>query len=183
LKELRAEGVTFSSAKATPGIETPVIVSGTLGGLKFWANDGRPLLLDCRLALALARLEPTFERFHVSAARFSGAYVRKTTRTGRMSHHAYGLAIDIHTLVINGEAVDVKKGFARGAGCERRSTALNQLACELRASGYFEEFLTPDYNADHADHLHISVPLSSRSASASLEKRASSKDDVKVARR
>jgi hypothetical protein len=185
LNELRAEGITFAPGKAAPGIQTPVTVSGKLAGLTFWANDKRPLLMDCRLALALARLEPTFTRFRVSGARFSGAYVRKTTRSGRLSHHAYGLAIDIHALIIDGEEIEIRSGFRKGVGCGGRSSALNQLACELRKSGYFEEFLTPDYNADHADHLHLSVPLRAHSSppTPGLAKRTSSSDDVKVARK
>jgi hypothetical protein len=166
LRELKAAGVSFQRATRTRGVETPVIVRGKVGGLSFWANDKRPLLLDCRLALALQRLEPLFARHHVSQARFSGAYVMKTTRTGRLSHHAYGLAIDIHSLTIDGEVFEVKNGFEKGVGCERTGTPLNQLACDLRQSGLFEEFLTPDYNYDHRDHLHLAVPLKGQRALA-----------------
>jgi hypothetical protein len=162
LRELQKANVDFRRAPPTRGVQTPVIVRGKLAGVSFWANDKRPLLLDCRLALALSRLEPVFSRLGVSRARFSGAYVMKSTRTGRLSHHAYGLAIDIHELTIEGEDIAVEGGFLKGRGCDRRGSKLNRLACELKASGYFEELLTPDYNYDHRDHFHVAVPLKVR---------------------
>lgn len=159
LRDLDRAGVSFSRGPSTRGVQTPVVIRGQLAGVNFWANDKRPLLLDCRLALALERLKPVFAEYGVTRARFSGAYVLKTTRTGRLSHHAYGLAIDIHSITMGDEEVAVQGGFLKGLGCNSGKSKLNALACELRASGYFEEFLTPDYNYDHRDHLHLAVPL------------------------
>ncbi|HSC86191.1 MAG TPA: extensin family protein, partial [Polyangiaceae bacterium] len=93
----------------------------------------------------------------LTRARYSGAYVYRTTRTGRLSHHAHGLALDLHDLEIGGQLLSVKKDFARSVACEKAEQPLNRLACALREAHAFEELLTPDYNADHYDHLHLAV--------------------------
>ena len=96
--------------------------------------------------------------FGVERVRYSGAYVYRTTRSGRLSHHAYGLAIDLHEFQQGGETWSVKKDFRKNVDCGENDRGLNALACHMRASVFFDEFLTPDFNADHRDHLHISVP-------------------------
>lgn len=158
LSDLRRSGVTFQPLGSLKGVENPVRVTGTLGGISFYASDGRALELDCRLALALAELTPVFRAHGVTRARFSGAYSYRQTRTGRLSHHALGLAIDLHDISFGDRTLSVKGDFARNVGCGNDAPHLNQLACQMRNSRMFEEFLTPDFNQDHHDHLHISVP-------------------------
>jgi len=91
---------------------------------------------------------------------FSGAYSYRTSRVGKLSLHAYGLALDVHEFVVKNQRLNVREHFARGLGdaCAPESPKLNQIACRLKATGLFRELLTPDYNADHADHMHIGLP-------------------------
>jgi hypothetical protein len=158
LSALKKRGVSFTPLAELEGVENPVEVRGPLGGVVFYANDHRPLRLDCRLAIALEDLEPVFHSYGVTRVRFSGAYVYRTTRSGRLSHHALGLAIDIHEIFFGSRIFSVEDDFEMNVGCQPDNPTLNELACALRQTRYFEEFLTPDFNRDHRDHLHISVP-------------------------
>jgi hypothetical protein len=158
LSELRERGIAFSELKDLRGVETPVHIQGPLGGVNFWANDGRSLTMDCRLALALDDMRPLFKKYDLKRVRYSGAYSFRRTRTGRLSHHAHGLAIDLHDLTFAKEETSVIKDYRKNTGCPTASSRLNELACDMRAARVFQEFLTPDFNYDHRDHLHISVP-------------------------
>ncbi len=157
LDELDATGVHYRPLPELRGVETPVEIQGPIGPVTFWVNGNGPLRLDCRMALTLHQLGPLFSAHHVSRVRFSGAYVYRSTRSGRLSHHAHGLALDMHDLVLDGQTLSVKKDFLRATTCTEQAPALNRLACALREAHVFEELLTPDYNADHYDHLHIAV--------------------------
>lgn len=158
LAALRERGVRFEPLPAERGVETPIIVRGKLGGVEYWSSAG-PMIADCRMALALDRVGPEFVALGIQRVRFSGAYVYRTSRTGRLSLHAYGLAVDMHEVASAAGALSVRRDFERGLanGCAGDAPLLNQLACRLRAQGLFRELLTPDYNADHYDHLHLGL--------------------------
>lgn len=165
---LRQAGVKFQELSSLKGVDTPVRVDGPIGGVSFFSNHGRKLDLDCRLAVALVELGENFRELGITRARFSGAYDYRTTRKGRLSHHAFGLAIDIHEVWVREARYSVDKAFEKGRGCPSSRTVLNELACSFKASGLFEEVLTPDYNWDHRDHLHVAVP---KRASISVARR------------
>lgn len=157
IASLAATGTTFERVEETRGISAPVSVKGPVGGVEYWASDKRPLLLDCRLGLALHRVGPLLRSHGVTRARFSGAYVYRTTRTGKLSLHAHGLAIDLHDIVVGGTTLTVKEHFARGGGCGGDVPLLNRIACDLAETRLFRELLTPDSNRDHHDHFHLAV--------------------------
>lgn len=158
LDALKQRGVAFTPLRDLKGVENPIEVHGPLGGIIFYANDGRSLTLDCRLAVALQDLAPIFRSYGVTRARFSGAYSYRATRSGRLSHHALGLAIDIHEVFFGTRSFSVENDFRMNVGCQPGNPSLNELSCAMRQTRFFEEFLTPDFNRDHRDHLHISVP-------------------------
>jgi hypothetical protein len=159
LGQLAGAGVSFARVDARKGVQTPVVVSGPIGGVRYVAGAGLPLELDCRMALTLAEVAPIMTALNISDLRFSGAYVYRTSRVGRLSLHAHGLALDVHAVRADGAWREVKTDFARGLGdgCADSAPMLNRLACELKRTGRFKEMLTPDYNADHHDHLHWGV--------------------------
>ncbi len=157
LTELSARGIGFSRGKAMVGVHTPVLLTAPLGGVRFRATDGRRFEADCRLVLALSEIAPELRALGVSEVRYSGTYVYRNKRSGRLSNHAYGLAIDIHALTIDGRVYDVKRDFARGEGCSEDGTPLNRIACRVRARRIFPEQLGPDDNADHHDHFHFGL--------------------------
>jgi hypothetical protein len=155
---LRERGAHFEMLPAERGVDTPILVHGPLGGVEYWSVGG-PMIVDCRMALALERVAPEFAALGITRARFSGAYVYRTSKQGRLSLHAYGLAVDMHEVSTAEGSYSVKKDYERGLsdGCAEASPLLNRLACRLRALGLFRELLTPDYDADHKDHLHLGL--------------------------
>jgi hypothetical protein len=155
LARLTQAGVPFRTLETTRGIETPIVIDGPIGGIRYHSAFG-PMVCDCRFALALATAAPQLTQLGVTEMRFSGAYSYRMSRVGRLSLHAYGLALDVHEIVVEGRTLDVERHFARGIGCGA-GPALNHVACKLRDLGLFRELLTPDYNADHSNHFHIGL--------------------------
>jgi hypothetical protein len=123
------------------------------------ATGGLPLILDCRFAVTLLHVAPVLRELGVSALHYSGAYVYRMSQKGRLSLHAHGLAIDIHEVTIDTQQLSVKRAFVKGLGdaCESNLPPLNRVACQLKRTGAFRELLTPDYDANHHDHLHLAI--------------------------
>lgn len=168
LAQLKDAGVAFDEPRAFRGVDTPVQLRGPIGAIEFWSPAGR-LVADCRFVLALVEVAPEFAALGVRRVRFSGAYVYRTSRTGRLSLHAYGLALDLHEVMTDDASYTVEHDYARGVGeaCLRDAPLMNHLACRLRRRDLFRELLTPDYNADHYDHLHLGIaPLPTSDALA-----------------
>ena len=159
LELLGQRGVTFSTSEAVLGVATPVVVTGPIGGISFYSSERKPLVMDCRLALALFEVTDDLRALGVTKARYSGAYVYRTSHPGRMSMHAYGLAIDLHSFTFGSATFEVKKSFERGQGtaCKKGMSELNLVACRIRRHGLFKEQLGPDDNAAHHDHFHLGL--------------------------
>ena len=159
LNQLRSSGVQFQVVTDKRGVETPVAIEGPIGGVRYWTVGTGPMVSDCRLALALAKVAPELRGMGISAMRFSGAYSYRMAKVGRLSLHAYGLALDVHEVTADGKSFVVAKDFARGLpnGCAANAPVLNRLACRFAQLRLFQELLTPDSNADHRDHLHIAI--------------------------
>jgi hypothetical protein len=155
LQKLAQAGVSFQPLDEIRGVETPIAIKSTIGGIRYHSAFG-PMVSDCRFALALAHAAPELSALGVTEIGFSGAYSYRMSRVGRLSLHAYGLALDVHQIVVDGRRLSVDRDFARGIGCGV-GPALNRVACRLRELGIFRELLTPDYNADHNDHFHLGV--------------------------
>jgi hypothetical protein len=118
----------------------------------------QPALLACPLALALDdftrdTLDPLALRYlgkRVVLVRHFGAYSCRATRSGHESRHAQGEAIDIAGFVLeDGSVVSVEKDWRRGAR-GRFLAALARAACQE-----FSVVLTPDWDADHVNHIHL----------------------------
>jgi hypothetical protein len=97
LSDLRAAGVLFQPVSDKRGVATPIAIEGPIGGVRYWTIGAGPMVSDCRLALALAKVAPELRGLGISAMRFSGAYSYRMAKVGRLSLHAYGLAIDAVT--------------------------------------------------------------------------------------
>lgn len=159
LSDLRAAGVLFQPVSDKRGVATPIAIEGPIGGVRYWTIGAGPMVSDCRLALALAKVAPELRGLGISAMRFSGAYSYRMAKVGRLSLHAYGLAIDVHEVTADGKSYVVARDFQKGLpnGCAADAPLLNRLACRLAQLRLFQELLTPDSNADHHDHLHIAI--------------------------
>jgi hypothetical protein len=179
---LRRLEIPFRRAGPTRGIRTPVVITGPLDGIRLRPMWGkRPALMDCRFALTLYRLAPLIRACGFEELRYSSFYAyRNVAGTRRLSRHAHGLAVDVHELRgPGGLRAHVKRDYPRGRGrpgaCVGKGGSeaglrLRRLACAMEASGLVYLVLTPDSDAAHHNHFHISGlrpgdrPLSGRYA-------------------
>lgn len=159
LARLAARSVHFRSLDHELGVHTPVVVDGPIAGVRYYTGGNGPLITDCRLALALALVGAQLTAYGVTDVRFSGAYVYRLSAKRRVSLHAYGLAIDMHGFTVNGVHYEVKRDFRKrlGTALDMDAPVVNAVAARLHNSGLFHEYLTPDDNADHHDHVHVGV--------------------------
>jgi len=171
---LAAEGVRVEPGPDLEGISTPVLlpVEG-IGGVKYrYAYSGKtPRVVDCRLALSLARAAPILRANGVRVVLFLSHYrpALGTLRPGEYHFHAQGLAIDVQGFVVGqGAHLDVARDYERGLGFEEPSSCLGhpmtvqglllrKIACDLDAGGVFQAILTPDYDESHWNHFHLSA--------------------------
>jgi hypothetical protein len=166
LAALDAQGVDYGRVKRR-GIDIGVELHGLVGGVELRAFGGpEPLVLDCSLVYSLARAADVFRAHGVQRITYSSAYQRRNVRgTSRPSRHSFGLAIDLHTFVLDGDRVaTVKSDYEQGLGDDLDcigdpltdlGAVLRALDCQLAASGLFRIVLTPDYDADHYNHFHV----------------------------
>lgn len=158
LSWLQGYGIAYEPLGARRGIDTPVRVLGPIAGVDYYRVDHEKLVCDCRLAVALYWISNELRALGVTRVRHSGAYAYRNTRSGRLSLHARGLAIDIHEIELENVVLSIEDDFRAGLpehGC--RATPLNWLACRLERLDLFRELLTPDDNRDHRDHLHLAI--------------------------
>ena len=159
LARLAGHGVRFHALDHELGVRTPIVVEGPIAGVRYYTGGNGPLIADCRLVLALALVGGELTAYGVTDVRFSGAYVYRLSAKRRVSLHAYGLALDMHGFTRAGVHYEVQRDFRRGLGTRLETDApvLNAIATRFHHSGLFHEYLTPDDNADHHDHVHVGV--------------------------
>jgi hypothetical protein len=98
---------------------------------------------------------------------YSSAYQERTIRgTNRPSRHSFGLAIDLHTVVLVGgeRFAAIKDDYEQGLGDDwdcvgepltELGATLRAIDCHLTRSGLFRILLSPDYDGDHYNHFHL----------------------------
>lgn len=167
LNELAQRRIDFRQLSGKRGVRLPVQVTSPLNGIEYFSNGSTPLIVDCRFAVVLYDVAPILSAYGVAKVRFSGAYSYRSTRKGRLSLHAYGLALDAHEFILrDGSVLRVDTNYAQGLsvhGCSPDHPLLNRLACSFKQAGVFKEMLTPDYNHDHRDHFHLAIAPASGS--------------------
>ncbi|MGE0329047.1 MAG: extensin family protein [Polyangiaceae bacterium] len=164
----------YTPNKATRDVALPVQLNGPLNGVSIVMNGAKTPgsrgdydVLDCRLALSLDDWTRELSRRGVQVLRHAsllrpGAVIRSS---GRPSQHALGLAIDVASLELqDGTRYEVQRDFAGSIGApvctEQVDTAsrwLRGLVCDTHQSRVFNLILTPNYNADHHDHVHLDL--------------------------
>ncbi len=161
LAELDRLGVRYQ-VKAEPAsvapacrVENPVeVTAATIP----WS---RPALASCRFVAEFDLFER--EALRPLAIRYFGEDIRtivhfgtyscRTTRTGRESEHAHGLAMDLAGFELaDGRAVLVKEDWSKRSVEGRFLHAVAAEACR-----YFNEVLTPDSDRDHYNHIHLDL--------------------------
>jgi hypothetical protein len=83
-------------------------------------------------------------------------------RSGKLSQHAFGNAIDISAFVLkDGRRVSVLGGWRGDRSEQQFLRRLHQSACKR-----FGTVLGPDYNAAHANHFHFDMAQSMKDGTA-----------------
>jgi hypothetical protein len=141
------------------GVDDPVAVRSPLGGVIWRSWGDAPMVADCRLALTLVRLGPELLRAGITELHYSGAYSYRMSRVGRLSLHAYGLAVDVHAVMADGVTFNVERDWVRNASAANCGAlpGANRLLCVARRAGVFRELLGPENDADHRNHVHLGL--------------------------
>jgi hypothetical protein len=168
--------VEFELSGPVNGIATPVSLrSWEIGGIEYvdYFDEQRNRHIDCRLALALARLGPVLKNVGVTHVIWSSAHRPLLDPSHPppegYDKHSQGLAIDIHGFIFEGGVrVSVADHYEKGLGYQRDSCCLGRpltrqglllrlVVCRMDESDLFQEILTPDYDAGHWNHLHVAT--------------------------
>jgi len=165
LAALRKSGAIFRevplrTATPQPGceLENTVVIS------KLSRATLEPEEMRCDIALRLYLLErhdiqplamAYFGR-EVSELLDFGSYACRNMRgSSRLSEHATANAYDLAGLKLaNGRTMTVKQGWSGDSASRAFLRDLRVRACLV-----FNMVLSPDYNADHADHFHFDMGL------------------------
>ena len=161
LAELDRAGVQYQvepqSASTSPAchVQNPIRISAAT------VPFSRPTVAACQFALKFDQFERevirplatrSFGRDLKTVVDF-GAYSCRSTRAGRESEHAHGLAMDIAGFELSdGTMISVKEEWTKRGKARDFLHAVATQACR-----YFNEVLDPDSDRDHADHIHLDL--------------------------
>lgn len=158
--ELDTLGVAWKPAAKARKISTPITLPDMeLGGVKLVSVYRRgPHVMDCALALGLARHLPALHAVGVRELHFSRIHEYSKVRVNgkqlkSLSRHALGLAIDIRSFVdADGRKALVLDDYPHG------DALLLDAEQALGDSGGFRTILTPRNDPQsHDDHFHLEV--------------------------
>jgi hypothetical protein len=155
-------GVDWRPADAVERIATPITVpSMTFGAVKLrsWFRKP-PFVMDCHLALALARHAEALHELGVRELKFSRIYGYTLVRahgvtSNALSRHALGLAVDVRAVTdADGREALVERDYPQG------DPLLRQVEAYLNDADGFRTVLTPKNDpVSHHDHFHLEVKV------------------------
>lgn len=173
--ELLERGVAFTPALSpmdSPAgqpevicdIEEPIYVSPFLAGVSFHpsslSNDPAPVFTRCRHALAMLDTAEVLAEDGVDALVHYGVYnCRTIAGSTTLSQHGLANAIDIAGVRKNGAYWTVLDDWEVGqpAPVTPAGQLLRSFVETLHDEIIYNIILTPEYNADHADHFHCDL--------------------------
>jgi hypothetical protein len=178
--ELERRQVPFARVSEARGVLAPVRLTGALRGVAIHSvlpakqRPTSPLeILDCRLVLALDDFAQILARYEVVEIVHMSVYRPPSKRwpEGRIGRrHDGALAIDAGKFIRkDGSVLDVEKDFhgrigSRTCGPDSgpspatpEAVALRGIVCDAADARLFNVELTPDYNWQHRNHLHLEV--------------------------
>jgi len=146
---------------ATCGLIDPYKVSATAGGA---VTFSQPVVMDCAMTVAADRwvrqvVGPASLAVYgqlVTQLSVAGAYNcrgRNSARSGKLSEHSFGNALDVTGFVLaDGRRISVKRDWRGSPEDQRFLRMVHQGACEQ-----FMTVIGPDGDAHHQDHLHLDL--------------------------
>ncbi len=171
--ELTKRNVPFAIGEPTLGVLAPVRLRGPLSGgvtihspLPASQRDRSPMeIFDCRLVLALDDFSAALakrnvvEMIHLSAYRPRSQHGCTTKYDGKQ--HCGALAVDISEFRRkDGSTLNVQRDFHGKIGsstCPARPNELWTIVCDAADKATFNVMLTPNFNAQHFNHVHVEV--------------------------
>jgi len=185
LAELGRRAIPWVAASPPlPGVRTPIRLTGPLRGVTIHSTLAPAAratsafeILDARLALALDDFCAVLERHDVTELIHYTMYRPPTAapQDGKSQiRHPAGLAIDVGALrKRDGSFLAVGPHWPSSIGAKtcgegarehwaREARELVSIVCEGMDRRIFHFILTPDFDAAHADHLHLEIKPATR---------------------
>jgi hypothetical protein len=170
-----------AEANASTSVLAPVRIRGPVHGIAIHSGLPEKIrakstveIFDCRLVLALDDFGSVLEKHgivevvHMSAFRSQRDRGCTPKYTGKQ--HCGALAVDVGTFKKNdGSVLDVDKDFNGRIGTATctsgtgpnpvtpAATELWDIVCDSARRGLFHVMLTPNFNAEHKNHLHLEI--------------------------
>lgn len=181
LRHLESQNVPFRLAGPALGVETPVRLTGPLGGVTYrtdYPDRQRSSIpyevLDCRMVAALLEFSAVLREQGVDEARMYCAWRPPLSASagGRPLHaHPAGLAVDLRLFKKSGgESLEVETDFNGRVGAEvcggkadapspdtRPARELRAIFCGAVAAKLFHVQLSPNNDEPHHNHFHMEV--------------------------
>ena len=174
---LRDHRVSFAAAsrKEAPEVAQPVRLTGPLEGVVFripWSSDMQEdhhAIWDCRLLAAMIPLARWLSIHGVREVHYFSVLRRgRIVKQKPRSQHNIGLAIDILGLVhgaVGSDRSNVEDDYPKGriracpppALLDARRRLWAEFMCYAASEGLVHTLLTPDYDRDHRNHLHLDL--------------------------
>ncbi len=172
MEALDERAIPYEGGTAGALVEAPVQIAGPVRGITFTHIHPRAsgAVLDCRLLLAVNDFAGLLGSHGVTEVGYRAAYrpdASGKAKPGR--RHPAGLAMDIVWFRMDGDdKLVVERDYDAQLGahtCGRRgpvprgerAAALHDIVCDTASARFFHLFLTPNYNRDHHDHVHVEV--------------------------
>jgi hypothetical protein len=161
LAELNRLGVQYQVAPLPASTSPACFVQNPVRVAAATIPFSRPAIAACAFVLQFDKFEREvirplarreFDQDLKTIVHF-GAYSCRTTKLGRESEHAKGMAMDVAGFELtDGTIISVKQDWSKRG---KRRDFLRTVATE--ACHYFNEVLDPDSDLDHVDHIHIDL--------------------------
>ena len=161
LAELNRLGVQYQVEPQSASTSRACLVQNPIRVSAATVPFSRPTVAACGFVLKFDQFErdvirPLAKRSFgrdLKAVVDIGAYSCRSTRAGRESEHAHGLAMDIAGFELSdGTMILVKQEWTRHGKARDFLHAVATQACH-----YFNEVLDPDSDRDHVDHIHLDL--------------------------
>lgn len=175
-RELVQRGVNFSIASqpmaSPPGrtdivcmVEDPVSLRPQIRGVTYHparvTATPTAMFMSCALALSVDRMTQVLADRGVTDVAYLGIYgCRVVAGTSTLSEHGRGRAIDVGAFKLgSGVTYVVLSDWEKNqpAPVTMAGSFLRQTVTALHDQRIFTILLTPDYNADHANHFHLDI--------------------------
>jgi hypothetical protein len=172
-RELGKRSIAFTKVAPFDDVLHPVRLGGSLHGVALHGGGGQNDIFDCRLVLAVDDFAARVSEHGVTEMLYSSAF--RSRKQNGCTHkyaglqHCGALALDIHFFKKkDGTTVSVEKDFHGKIGNSTcggskpnpvtpQATELWAMVCDAASRGIFNVMLTPNFNAEHFNHIHVEV--------------------------